>query len=45
MFTERGFEEFMQEVPGLAIEQTWTSADVRPGRGGEKWLNILLRKA
>ena len=44
-FTEQGFRAFMQGVPSLAIEQTWTSADVRPGRGDEKWLNVLRRKA
>lgn len=32
-------------VEGLEIERVWTSADVRPGRSSEMWLNAFLRKA
>lgn len=31
-------------VDGLTIERVWTSADVRPGRSREMWLNAILRK-
>ena len=43
-FTTEAFHEFMLEFPKLSIEQEWVSADVRPGRGDEKWLNLILRK-
>lgn len=43
-FTSEAFEEFMQEVPELQIEEYWITSDVRPGRGEEKWLNLILRK-
>ena len=43
-FTEEGFRSFMQPIEGIRIEDWWVSADVRPGRGDEWWLNLLLRK-
>lgn len=44
-FTSETFGEFMQEVPELQIEEYWITGDVRPGRGEEKWLNLILRKS
>lgn len=38
------FELLMKDVDGLAIEESWVTADVRPGRDEEKWLNLFLRK-
>ena len=43
-FTEDTFCEFMKEIPELTIEEEWITSDVRPGRGEEKWLNLILRK-
>lgn len=43
-FTEDLFADFMKDISELAIEKTWTTIDVREGRGDERWLNILLRK-
>ncbi|MBQ6661303.1 MAG: class I SAM-dependent methyltransferase [Lachnospiraceae bacterium] len=43
-FTTESFHEFMREFPELSVEQEWVSADVRPGRGDERWLNLILRK-
>lgn len=43
-FTEETFAEFMAGNNTLINIETWTSADVRPGRGDEKWLNLILRK-
>ena len=43
-FTEDTFCEFMKEIPELMIEEQWLTSDVRPGRGEEKWLNLILRK-
>lgn len=43
-FTEKSFEDFISGINGLKIEKMWITADVRPGREQEKWLNIILRK-
>ena len=43
-FTEESFSDFMKDIPGLAIEKTWITGDVREGRGDERWINILLHK-
>ena len=43
-FTEPEFRAFLQRVPQLRIKEAWTTADVRPGREDEKWLNLLLTK-
>ena len=43
-FTEESFEDFTSSINGLKIEKMWITADVRPGREQEKWLNIILRK-
>lgn len=43
-FTEKTFREVIEKVPELTIEEHWIMSDVRPGRGEEKWLNLLLRK-
>ena len=42
--TEERFETFLKEVEGIKVEEMWISSDVRPGRGEEKWLNMILRK-
>lgn len=42
--TEETFADFLSGVDGLEIEEQWTTSDVRPGRGEEKWLNLILRK-
>ena len=43
-FTEETFGEFLVQISGLSIEEVWMTTDVRPDRGDEKWLNIILRK-
>lgn len=42
--TEETFAEFLSGIDGLEVEELWTTSDVRPGRGEEKWLNLILRK-
>lgn len=42
--TEKSFDDLLDEVGGLKIEEEWITSDVRPGRGEEKWLNLILRK-
>ena len=41
---EPGLEALLQQVPGLEEVETWTTADLRPGREAERWLNTLLRR-
>ena len=43
-FTEKTFREFICEKPEMEVTDEWVSADVRPGRNEEKWLNIILKK-
>ena len=43
-FTEDSFKEFIAEIPELTIEEYWITGDVRPERGDERWLNLILRK-
>ena len=43
-FTEGSFGELMEGIPSLRTVETWITKDVRPGRGDERWLNILLEK-
>ena len=42
--TEEKFNEFLSKVKNLKVEERWITLDVRPGRGEEKWLNLILRK-
>ena len=44
-FTEPAFRAFLEPLGCLCVQDAWTTGDVRPGRGDEKWLNLLLRKA
>ena len=39
--TEESFKELLEKVPGLEIEDLTITTDVRPGRGEEKWLNLM----
>ncbi|MEA3640265.1 MAG: class I SAM-dependent methyltransferase [Lamprobacter sp.] len=39
---EAGLQDLLVEVPELALIETWTTADRRPGRDDERWLNVLL---
>lgn len=41
---EASFAALMQNITALTIEEQWITSDVRPGRGEEKWLNIILQK-
>lgn len=43
-FTTDTFKDFIHDMHGLKIEEQWITGDVRPGRGEEKWLNLLLQK-
>ena len=43
-FTEETFSAFLKQFPEVTISEQWISADVRPGRETEKWLNVILKK-
>ena len=43
-FTIDEFTDFVKDVKEMAIEEYWITGDVRPGRGDERWLNLILRK-
>lgn len=43
-FTEGKFDNFIAGIDGLRIMEYWITEDVRPGRGDEKWLNLILQK-
>ena len=42
---EEGLTRLLKEVGGLEVKELWITGDVRPGRGEEKWLNVLLKKS
>lgn len=42
--TETSFATLIEDITALETEEQWITSDVRPGRGEEKWLNIILRK-
>ena len=43
-FTEESFKEFLEDFPRLSLEELWITGDVRPGRGNEQWINVILQK-
>ena len=44
-FTELSFEKFIADITNVKLTDLWITEDVRPGRGDEKWLNLILQKA
>lgn len=44
-FTSETFRVFAKDFPEILIIDEWISADVRPDRGNEKWLNIILQRS
>lgn len=42
--TEDSLGQLLRDVGGFNIVRMWITADVRPGRDSEKWLNVVLRK-
>ena len=43
-FTEMSFEKYIADIASVKILELWVTGDVRPDRGDEKWLNLLLQK-
>lgn len=44
-YTEESFKIFISQFLEVEIIDEWISSDVRPGRGDEKWLNVILKKS
>ena len=43
-FTAESFMDFTKDIEHLKMKECWKTKDVRPGRGEEKWLNLILQK-
>ena len=43
-FTEEKFNKFVQNIENVKLKEEWITCDVRPGRGEEQWLNLILQK-
>lgn len=43
-FTEEKFNKFVHNIECIKLKEEWITCDVRPGRGEEKWLNLILQK-
>ena len=43
-FTETSFSKFIEDISSIRLDSEWVTDDVRPGRGNETWLNLILRK-
>lgn len=43
-FTEESFEKYIRGIEGICIRMLWVTGDVRPNRGNERWLNMILQK-
>ena len=42
---EAGLSELLDRVANLHPLDVWSTADLRPGRENERWLNALLRQS
>lgn len=42
--TEESFGKLLDKVAHLELKESWITGDVRPGRGDERWLNVILQK-
>lgn len=42
--TEERFADVLETIENLVVEEQWVTSDVRPERGEEQWLNLILRK-
>ena len=43
-FTKETFSSFLSECGLFSLVDEWVTSDARPGRGDEKWLNLIIRK-
>ena len=40
-FTEESLRALLEEAGGFRVEKLWTTADARPERADERWVNVL----
>ncbi len=43
-FTEETLAQYLKQFTELELKEYWVTADIRPGREDEKWLNVILNK-
>lgn len=43
-FTTEEFREYLKMLPEFRLREYWVTGDVRPGRGDERWLNMILER-
>lgn len=43
-FTGISFINYIEDMASVKILELWTTGDVRPDRGDENWLNLILQK-
>jgi SAM-dependent methyltransferase len=43
-YTEESFATLLHQHPCLEVLRAWRTEDLRPGKSGQRWLNVLLRK-
>ena len=44
-FTEMSLKKYIADIANVKIVDVWITGDVRPDRGDEKWLNLILQKS
>ena len=44
-FTEMSFKRYIADIDNVEMAELWITDDARPGRGDEKWLNMILQKS
>lgn len=42
--TKEIFVDFIKQIKTVTVIEQWVTSDVRPKRGDEKWLNLILQK-
>lgn len=42
---EEELRKLVEKTGMLSVEEMWVTADVREGRGDERWVNAMLRKS
>jgi hypothetical protein len=40
-----GLADLLRQVPALSVIETWTTADRRPKREAERWINARLERS
>ncbi len=43
-YTEETLAEVWQDMGSMPVFETWSTYDVRPDRGAERWINLLARR-